>query len=84
MCRRGSGHADMRRAEVGAAWDHPARLRALFSADAVTLQTDAGESVALSPFTLVWAEGANTAWRIGSLVPQPRAWWMSFDPQARR
>lgn len=83
MCRRGSGAADMQRAEIGVAWNHPARLRALFSADAVTLQTETGESVALAPFTLVWAEGASSAWRISSFVPQPRAWWMSFDPQDR-
>jgi environmental stress-induced protein Ves len=82
MCRRGRGQADMRRAEVGLAFDGPARLRALFCADALTLTNDAGDTT-LAPFTLVWAEGATGAWRIGSTLPQPRAWWMTFDPAHR-
>jgi len=79
MCRRGQGSVDMRRAEVGVAFETGARLRALFSADALTLFTDAGET-AVTPFTLVWAEGATGSWRIGSTMPKPRAWWMTFDP----
>jgi len=79
ICRRGQGHADMRRATVGPAFDGRASLRALFSADALTLFTDAGET-AVAPFTLVWADGATGTWRIGSTLPQPRAWWMTFDP----
>jgi environmental stress-induced protein Ves len=79
MCRRGRGQADMRRADVGVAFDATARLRALFSADALTLFTDARET-AVAPFTLVWAEGETGSWRIGSTLPQPRAWWMTFDP----
>lgn len=84
MCRRGSGHADMLRAEPAVAFDRPARLRALFSADALTLHAGAGESVALAPFTLVWALDVHGAWRIASPAGQarPRAWWMVFDPQA--
>ena len=82
MCRRGQGHADMRRAEVGVAFDEPAALRALFSADALTLSTGVGDT-AIAPFTLVWTEGATGSWRIASTLTTPRAWWMTFEPVHR-
>lgn len=84
MCRRGKGHAVMRRAEVGMAFDDPVQLRALFSADTLTLRTGAGEALALSPFGLVWADDASAPWHIDCALAHPRAWWMTFNPQDQR
>jgi environmental stress-induced protein Ves len=84
MCRRGKGHAAMRRAEVGVAFDDRARLRALFTADTLTLRTGAGEALALSPFNLAWAHGASAPWHIDCTLARPRAWWMTFNPQDQR
>jgi environmental stress-induced protein Ves len=81
MCRRGSGDAQLCRAEAGVAFDAPRGLRALFSAETLSLRDDTGTSTAMAPFTLAWAEDPAGAWQIDSPVARPNAWWMSFVPQ---
>jgi len=81
MVQRGHGRATMRRAEPGADFHPRATLRALFCADAVTLQIDGADARELAPFTLLWSSGgAHGLWRLHSQLERPRAWWMSFEP----
>jgi environmental stress-induced protein Ves len=81
MVRRGQGVAAMQRAEPGADFHARAALRALFCADAVTLQIDGSDARVLAPFSLLWsAGGAHGLWRLQSALDRPRAWWLSFQP----
>jgi environmental stress-induced protein Ves len=81
MVRRGQGRATMQRAEPGVDFHARAALRALFCADAVTLQVDGSDARVLAPFTLLWrAGGGHGPWRLHSELARPRAWWMSFQP----
>lgn len=87
MVRRGSGRATMQRAEAGAevgaeagAAFAPRRgLRALFVADAATLQIDGADAQRLQPFTLLWSDAAQGAWRLADEPTPARAWWLGFD-----
>jgi environmental stress-induced protein Ves len=82
MCRRSAGRAEMVAAKPGVPWSSTATLRALFSADAVTLRD--GTSVEqLAPFTLAWAEGNAAAWQVEAAMPRPRSWWLAFDAVPR-
>ena len=81
MVQRGHGRATMQRAEPGVDFHPRATLRALFCADAVTLQIDGADARELAPFTLLWSSGgAHGLWRLHSQLERPRAWWMSFEP----
>jgi environmental stress-induced protein Ves len=81
MVQRGQGLAAMQCAEPGADFHGPAALRALFCADAVTLQIDGSDARLLAPFSLLWsAGGAHGLWRLHSELDRPRAWWLSFQP----
>ena len=79
MSRRGQGRASMQRAQPAVPWSGRATLRALFSADCLTLRCGGAETLAVAPFTLVWAEnGVAGSWQIDAVPGSPRAWWMSF------
>jgi environmental stress-induced protein Ves len=81
MAQRGHGRASMQRAEPGVDFDDGALVRALFCADALTLQAGGGDPIALDPFSLLWDDGgAQRAWRVMPGATPPRAWWMSFQP----
>jgi uncharacterized protein len=81
MVQRGHGRATMQRAEPGVDFHPRATLRALFCADAVTLQIDGSDAAVLAPFTLLWSSrGADGLWRLHSQLERPRAWWMGFEP----
>jgi len=83
MVRRADGRGSMQHAEAGVDFDPRAAVRALFCADAVTLQIDGSDARALAPFTLMWAEGgAQGRWRIRADAERPRAWWMSLQTAA--
>ncbi|MGL6111107.1 MAG: HutD/Ves family protein [Rubrivivax sp.] len=80
MVRREHGHASLQRAEPGVDFQPRGTVRALFCADALTLQIDGSDACTLAPFTLVWAEGGGQGlWRIRSDSERARAWWMSFQ-----
>jgi environmental stress-induced protein Ves len=83
MLRRGSGRARLCRANPGVAFDRPARLRALFSADALTLSTGTGRPLSIAPFTLAWAEDVGGPWFIDRGAAAANAWWMDFVPADR-
>lgn len=81
MTRRQRGRATMQRAEPDVDFHDRAALRALFCADALTLQIDGSDARTLAPFSLLWADGgSHGVWRLHSAVERPRAWWMSFEP----
>ena len=80
MVQREKGTATMQRAEPGVNFHPHGTLRALFCADALTLQIDGSDARTLLPFTLLWAEGGGQGlWRISSDSERARAWWMSFQ-----
>jgi environmental stress-induced protein Ves len=81
MTQRHRGRATMQRAVPGVDFHARSTLRALFCADAATLQIDGNDARTLAPYTLLWADGgAHGLWRLHSEVDRPRAWWMSFEP----
>jgi uncharacterized protein len=81
MLRRGCGSATLQRAEPGVDFHPRGRLRALFTADPVTLQPGDGHTHGLAAFTLVWSFGdAGAPWRLHSALERPRAWWISLQP----
>lgn len=82
MAQRGHGRARMQRAEPGIDFDDGAFVRALFCADALTLQAGDSDPIAVDPFSLLWddAGGAQGAWRVLACGTRPRAWWMTFQP----
>jgi environmental stress-induced protein Ves len=81
MLKRDAGRGAMQRAEAGEAFAPRARFRALFAADALTLQIDGTDALRVPPFVLVWADGARGIWRIVADA-LPRAWWIHFEPNA--
>jgi hypothetical protein len=85
MVRRDAGRATMRLARAAEPWAPGAGWRALFAADALTLQVDGAEALALAAFTLAWDDAATAPhWRIAAAPPSaaaPRAYWMHFEPR---
>ena len=82
MLRRDAGHGALQLAQAGDDFAARARFRALFTADALTLQIDGADALQLPPFALAWADGgAHGVWRIAADAPV-RAWWIHFEPNA--
>jgi environmental stress-induced protein Ves len=82
MIRRGTGRGAMQRARTGEAFAPRGRLRALFAADALTLQIDGADALQLPPYALAWDHGgAQDVWRIAAAA-SVRAWWIHFEPDA--
>jgi environmental stress-induced protein Ves len=82
MLRRDAGRGAMQRAQAGEAFAPRVGFRALFAADALTLQRDGADALQLPPFALAWADGgAQGVWRIATEAPV-RAWWIHFEPNA--
>jgi len=79
MARRGSGRATMQRAEAGAVFAAHQGLRALFVAEAATLQVDGVDALRLEAFSLAWSEAAWGVWRLADAPAPPRAWWLGLD-----
>ncbi len=81
MIRRDAGRGAMQRAQAGEDFAARARFRALFAADALTLQIDASTALRLPAFALAWdASPAHGRWRIAADAPV-RAWWIHFEPR---
>jgi hypothetical protein len=72
----------MQRARAGEAFAPRSRFRALFTADACTLQIDGADALQLPPLALAWSDGgAQGVWSIDAEAPV-RAWWIHFEPKA--
>jgi len=61
MIRRDTGHGGMRRADLGEDFASRSRLRALFAADALTLQIDGADAARVPAMALIWADGGATS-----------------------
>jgi uncharacterized protein len=81
MLRRDAGRGGMQRAQAGEDFAPHARFRALFTVDALMLQSDGTDALRLPPFALAWSGGAQGVWRIAAAAPV-RAWWIHFEPNA--
>jgi environmental stress-induced protein Ves len=81
MLKRAAGRGAMLRAERGEAFAPRGRFRALFAADALTLQIAGADALRVPPFALAWSDRAQGVWRIAADVPV-RAWWVHFEPNA--
>jgi environmental stress-induced protein Ves len=82
MLRRDAGRGALQLAQAGEDFAPRSRFRALFAAEALTLQIDGTEALLLPPFSLAWADGgAHGVWRIAADAPV-RAWWIHFAPNA--
>jgi len=80
MVRRHRGRSTLQRAEPGVEFHDRATLRALFCADAVTLQVDGSDACRLAPYSLLWADGgAHGRWRLHGVLERLRAWWLAFE-----
>jgi environmental stress-induced protein Ves len=81
MLRRDAGQGAMQRAQAGEDFAVRSNFRALFSADALMLQGDGTDALALPAMSLAWADGgAHGVWRITADEPV-RAFWMHFEPR---
>ncbi|MBN8508415.1 MAG: HutD family protein [Burkholderiales bacterium] len=82
MIMREAGRGGMQRAHAGEDFAPHAAFRALFSADALTLQIDGADAARVPAMSLLWADGgAHGVWRLVAESP-PRAWWIHFEPSA--
>lgn len=81
MVRREAGRGAMRRARDGEDFAPRDAFRALFTADALTLQVDGADAARVPAMALLWAAGGgHGVWRIAADAP-PRAWWIHFEPR---
>lgn len=87
MTRRSAGASRMQRALIGHSWRSDEPLRALFTANALTLHIDADAALLVPAWSLVVANNAaQQQWSIEvpapSQPPPPRAWWLAFQPRS--
>ena len=97
MSQRGAGRSTMQRAAVGQAWVSAAPLRALFTAEVLSLKIDGQAPLAMTASTLaISPHAAHERWQV--LVPMRspalqssssqsaaaplQAWWLDFLPAA--
>lgn len=82
MLRQEAGTGRMDRAVVGEEWLSAAPLRAVYTLDAVWLQIDDNDALAMAPNTLAWHEdAAHQRWRLrGAGDDAAAALWMEFMP----
>lgn len=84
MIRQTDGTGTMQAAVPEDEWISRARWRALYAADATTLQVDDTDIGTLRAGTLVYSQHADRQrWRVRPVDPlATRAWWMAFTPHA--
>jgi uncharacterized protein len=82
MLRREAGRGTMQRARPGEAFAPRSAFRALFCAEACTLQAEGAAALPVPRFALVWDHGsAQAVWRV-SAEASLRAWWIEFEAHA--
>lgn len=83
MARSDAGRGAMLLARGSEEWVSTARLRAVYTAEAATLQVDDSGAVTLPAGTLAWCDGASQQrWRLKPGAAPVRAWWLQFKPKA--
>ena len=85
MLRPDAGSGRMDRASAGEEWFSHAPVRAVYTLDAVWLQIDDSDALAMAADSLAWHDSAaGQRWRLRA--PDDggvRAWWMEFTPCPR-
>lgn len=82
MVRSDAGRGAMLLARSGEEWVSTAWLRAVYTADAATLQIDDSDAATLPAGTLAWCGGAGQQrWRLKPDDAPVRAWWLQFKPK---
>ena len=80
MLRRSAGSGEMRRAQPGSTAPAGTPWRALYTAEALTLELD-GALMPVDAGTLLWLQSAEpVGWQLAEDGPAPQAWWMSWRP----
>jgi hypothetical protein len=84
MIRQADGTGAMQIAQPDEEWVTRARWRAVYAADATTLQVDDTDIGTLRAGTLVYSDhGDRQRWRVRPVDPlATRAWWMEFTPHS--
>jgi environmental stress-induced protein Ves len=82
MVRRSAGAGAMSMAVPGEEHVSVASWRALYAADAMTLQIDDTDAATASAGTLLWSDhAARQRWRAQPLdAAAARGWWLTFQP----
>lgn len=80
MLRRSAGSGELRRARPGSTAPAGTPWRALYTADALTLELD-GAWMPVGAGTLLWLQSAEpVGWQLPEDAPELRAWWLSWRP----
>jgi environmental stress-induced protein Ves len=83
MVKRAAGRGAMQRVQPGLAWTDAAPLRALFTAEPLSLMIDHQPAVAVPARTLaVGTQAAHQRWQVDGTGQVPQAWWLAFEPTA--
>ena len=83
MVRSSAGRGAMVLVHAGQEWVSTARWRAVFTAEATTLQIDDTDAATLPAGTLAWRDGAGQQrWRLLPGAAPARAWWLQFKPKS--
>lgn len=81
MWQRDAGRAVMQRAEAGPAWVSAAPLRAMFTAEPLSLRIDGQAPQQVAAWTLaVSPQAAQQRWQLQGGGALLQAWWLDFLP----
>jgi environmental stress-induced protein Ves len=79
MVKSEAGRGRMTRVVADEDWISSAAVRAVYTAEAASLHSEAGATTRLPAGTLAWSEhAADHAWRLQPDNGVARAWWMQF------
>lgn len=81
MVQRAAGHGAMQRVQPGTAHASAAPLRALFTAEPLSLRIDDQPALTVPAWTLaVSTRAAHQRWLAAGGGATPQAWWLAFEP----
>lgn len=82
MVRSDAGRGAMLLARGSEEWVSTARLRAVFTLEAATLQVNDSDAATLPAGTLTWCDDAGQQrWRLKPSDTSARGWWLQFKPK---
>ena len=83
MVRSDAGRGGMALAIADEDWHSTAAVRAVYTAEAVTLKIEGSEPQALPAGTLAWSDNAaDQTWRLHAMQGAARAWWLHVKVRA--
>jgi environmental stress-induced protein Ves len=84
MVQRAAGRGAMQRVQPAVGWTETAPLRALFTAELLSLQVDDQPAVAVPAWTLaLGTQAAHQRWLADDAGARPQAWWLAFEPKPK-